>query len=105
LKKGCLGGLNGSGGHCFNQINLETPVNLGKKNTLFVDKLKSLACEADTISHAGALWAAALNLQSFILSSHEKIPTIDLGSFVGHQLGGSCHFGLFELFGQKAFGR
>jgi hypothetical protein len=105
LKKDCLGGFNRRGGPCFKQINLESPANLSQKNTLFDGGLKSLACEADTISHAGGLWAAALHLQSFILSSHEKIPTIDLGSFAGHQLGGRCHFGLFELFGQKAFGR
>jgi hypothetical protein len=105
LKKGCLWGLDRLGDHGFKQINIETPVNLSEKNSLFVGGLKSLACEADTISHAGGLWAAALHLQSFILSSHEKTPTIDFGNFAGHQFGGRCHLGLLELFGQKAFGR
>jgi hypothetical protein len=102
---GCRWVLKRLCGHCFKQINLETPINLIKKNALFMGGLKSPACEADTISHAGGLWAAALHLQSFILSSHEKTPTIDFGNFAGHQFGGRCHPGLLELFSQKTLGR
>jgi hypothetical protein len=60
--------------------------------------------QADTISAPGVqLICTPPFLVIFIQSSHEKIPSFDIGNTVGYMPCGDIHTCLYELLSQKAF--